>query len=158
MDNKANNKLKEEIEKVKKERDEYKNRYLRALADYSNFENRVVSEKGELVKSANTHLILKLLPLLDHLEKAEIFVKDQGLKIVKDDFVKVLKDLGLEEIDTVGKPFDPHVAEAVDVVAGEKNDIVTEVLRKGYRFAGKVLRVAQVKVSKKIEKNINTKL
>lgn len=158
MDNKSIHKLNSELEKVKKERDEYKNSYLRALADYSNFEKRVVSEKGELIKSANTQLILRLLPFLDHLEKAEIFIKDQGLKIIKDDFAKVLKDWGLEEIDMVGKPFDPHVAEAVDVVPGEKNDMVTEVLRKGYRFAGKTLRVAHVKVSKKSEKNIDSKL
>lgn len=128
---------------------DYKNKYLRALADYHNFEKRVSEEKQQIIKTANTQVILRLLPFLDHLEKAEVFVKDNGLKIVKDDFLKTLKELGLEELDVLGKPFDPHTCEALEVVAGEKDNVVAEVLRKGYKFQEKIIRVAQVKVSKK---------
>jgi len=131
----------------------YKSKYLRALADYQNFEKRVKEEKDQIIKNANGDLILRLLPFLDSLDKAEIFVKDEGLKLVRDQLLKVLVEAGLEEIPVLGKEFDPYSAEVVDMVEGEKDNIVVEVLRKGYKFNGKVLRVAQVKVSKKIVKN-----
>jgi len=138
-----------EIEKLKKEVDEYKNKYLRALADYQNFEKRIEQYKEEIKKTGEKQLILKLLPFLDNLEKAEFFVKDQGLKQIKDGFYQVLKSEALEELDVLGKEFDPATAEAVDIVMGEKENMVVEVIRKGYKFNDKILRVAQVKVSKK---------
>lgn len=139
----------EEIEKYKKVVEEYKNKYLRALADYQNSEKRFKEERSEIGKAANGILILQLLPFLDDLDKAEIFIKDPGLKMVKDKFHALLNNLGLEEIDVLGKEFDPHTSEAVDVVEGERDNIVAEALRRGYKYNGKVLRVAQVKVSKK---------
>lgn len=140
---------KKELEECKKNSEELKQKYLRALADYQNLEKRVREERVQIVQSANTHLILKLLPFLDSLDKAEIFVKDHGLKIVKDQFYKVLMDSGIEEIVVIGKEFDPYTAEVVDVVEGEKDNMVVEVLRKGYKFQDKILRIAQVKVTKK---------
>jgi molecular chaperone GrpE len=142
-------KLKKLIEEQKKQIEEYKTKYLRALADYQNLEKRINLEKQELIKMANKNLLLKILPIVDDLEKAEIFVKDDGLKLVKDNFLKFLKNEGVEEIEVLGKEFDPQLAEAVEVVKGEKDNIVVEVLRKGYRLGDKILRVAQVKVAKK---------
>ena len=142
-------KLKKLIEEQKKQIEEYKTKYLRALADYQNLEKRINLEKQELIKMANKNLLLKILPIVDDLEKAEIFVKDDGLKLVKDNFLKFLKNEGVEEIEVLGKDFDPQLAEAVEVVKGEKDNIVVEVLRKGYRLGDKILRVAQVKVAKK---------
>lgn len=150
MDKKKKENKNLEIEKLKKEIDEWKNKYLRALADYQNFENRIKEERLVLIKTANLNLILRLLPFLDNLEKAEIFVKDQGLKIAKDHLFQTLKEVGVEEIEVLNKPFDPVTAEAIEIVKGDKDDIVVEVLRKGYRLGEKILRVAQVKVSKKI--------
>lgn len=144
-----NKKLKEEIEKLKKEKDEYKNSYLRALADYHNLEKRIQEEKANLAQMAQAQLILKFLPFSDNLEKAQEFVKDEGLKLIKDNFLKALQEAGLEEVIVLGKPFDPRLCEAIDVVEGNQDNIVVEVLRKGYMFGGKVLRAAQVKVSKK---------
>lgn len=144
-------KLREELEKEIKLNEECKYKYLRALADYQNLEKRFHDERGELYQSANKNLILKLLPLLDSLDKAEIFIKDEGLRIVKEQFQKTLQEEGLEELDVLGKGFDPYTAEVVDMVEGEKENIVVEVLTKGYQSNGKVLRVAQVKVSKKSE-------
>ncbi len=143
-------KLSEELEIVRKERDEFKNKYLRALADYQNYERRVIEEKRQQSEELTANFVLKLLPFLDHLEKAEIFVKDQGLKMIKDKFYNILSELGLEETQMIDKPFDPHFAEAIEVIEGKEDNIVKEVLRKGYRYNGRVLRVAQVKVSKKI--------
>lgn len=143
-------KLKQEIEKLKSESLENKNKYLRALADYQNLEKRSGDERIELFKIANQALLIKILPFLDNLEKAEVFIKDQGLKISKDHFVQILKEAGLEEIDLIDKDYDPNFAEAVDIVPGKEDNKVVEVLRKGYKFGGKLIRVAQVKVSKKL--------
>jgi len=137
-----------EINNLKRQAEEYKNKYLRALADYQNFEKRVGQEKEEIRNNANKLLIIRLLSFLDGLDKAEIFIKDANLKLVKDNFKKLLKDEGLEEIEVLNKDFDPYTAEVIDLVEGEKENIVVEVLRKGYLLNGKVIRVAQVKVSK----------
>ncbi len=137
-----------EIENLKRQAEEFKNKYLRALADYQNLEKRVDEERFELMKMANKNLLVKILPFLDNLEKAEIFIKDQGLKISKDNFLQILLDAGLEEIDILNRDFDPVSAEAVDIVPGKEENKVIEILRKGYKFGDKIIRVAQVKVSK----------
>jgi len=149
-DQKKIEKLEKEIKKLKKAVEENRNKYLRVLADYQNLEKRTTEEKKQLIESFKKEFFLKLLPFFDNLEKAEVFVKDTGLKIVKDQFLQFLKNEGVEEIDLLGKKFDPYLAEAVGVVSGDKDDIVVEILRKGYLIKGKVLRVAQVKVSKKV--------
>ncbi len=144
--------LNKQINDLKNQSDNFKNKYLRALADYQNLEKRIIEEKKELIKIANNQLILKLLPFLDNLEKAEVFIKDTGLKIIKEEFYKILAEFGLEELDVLNKSFDPNLAEAVEIVLGDDNNKVVEVVRKGYKIGDKILRVAQVKVSKKIEK------
>ncbi|MBI3620479.1 nucleotide exchange factor GrpE [Candidatus Roizmanbacteria bacterium] len=151
MDDKKQTKTKAtltEVERLKKENEEWKNKYLRALADYQNFEKRVRDEKNELIKIGVLNTVLRLLPFLDHIEKAEIFIKDAGLKMIREQFYGMLKEIGVEELPVAGKVFDPHLAEAVEVVPGEKANTVIGVFRKGYQFQGRVLRVAQVKVSK----------
>jgi len=141
-------KFTQEINILKKQAEEFKNKYLRALADYQNLEKRVSEEKFELMKMANKNLLIKILPFLDNLEKAEIFVKDEGLKISKNHFLQILKETGLEEINLLNKDFDPNLAEAIDIVPGKEDKKVVEILRKGYKFEDKIIRVAQVKVSK----------
>lgn len=140
----------QEMENLKQQVEEYKNKYLRALADYQNLEKRISDQRFELIKMANKNLLVKILPFLDNLEKAEIFVKDQGLKFSKDHFLQILKEAGLEEIEIIDKDFDPVSAEAIEIIPGKEENKVVEVLRKGYKFEDKIIRVAQVKVSKKI--------
>jgi|SRR3989339_84241 len=141
-------KLQLEIVSLKQQIDEFKNKYLRAIADYQNLEKRVGDERFELMKMANKNLLIKILPFLDNLEKAEVFIKDPGLKISKDHFLQILKEVGLEELDILNKDFDPISSEAIDIVPGKEDNKVVEVLRKGYKFEDKIIRVAQVKVSK----------
>lgn len=138
------------IEELKKLVEEYKHKYLRALADYQNFEKRVNEQKEEQIKNTTKKIVLNMLPFLDNLEKAEVFLKDEGLEMIKKQFQQALEKEGLKEIDVLGKEFDPHLAEAIDVVEGDKDNIITEVARKGYMLGDKVIRVAQVKVSKKL--------
>ena len=140
----------DEVEKLKKEVEEYKARYLRAIADYQNFERRAREEKNELMKSSQGRVLERLLPVLDFIDQAEIFVKDPGLKMVKDTFVKILQELGVKEIELLDKEYDPYTSEALEVVEGEKDNWVIGVLRKAYEFNGKVIRIGQVKVSKKV--------
>lgn len=143
-------KLKEEIQRLQNEKEEYKTKYLRALADYQNYEKRSTEARTVSEKNACKHLLLKLLPFLDHLEKAELFVKDEGLKLIKNQFDQTLRDTGLKEIEVIGKPYDPYTAEVVEVVQGNTDNVVTEVVRKGYMYGDEIIRVAQVKVSKKL--------
>ena len=141
--------MKLELEKAITERDDFKSKYLRALADYQNFERRMRDERTEISKIAQTSAVIRLLPFLDNLDQAEIFIKDKGLQMIKDQFYNTLKEMGLREIEMQGKEFDPHTAEAIDIVEGDTDNIIVEVIRKGYECDGKVLRPAQVKVSKK---------
>ena len=126
----------------------YKNNYLRALADYQNFEKRVGEQREDFIKSASKRIISKLLPLLNNLEKAEVFVKDPGLKLIKDELEKILKEEGLEELNVLGSIYNPEFAEAVEIIDGEQDNKIVEILRKGYKLNDKVIQVAQVKVSK----------
>lgn len=140
---------KQKKDALQEELEQYKAKYLRALADYQNFERRVREEKIELRNTANENFIRNLLPFLDSLDKAEVFIKDPGLNMIRGSFFQLLQAEGLKEIDLLGKQFDPYTAEAVELVDGEKENEVVEVLQKAYEYNGKVLRVGRVKVSKK---------
>ncbi len=135
----------------KVESEDFKTKYLRALADYHNFEKRVQDERTELIKYATKGLVLRLLTFLDNLNQAEVFIKDEGLALIKKQFEQLLENEGLKEIDILNKEYNPHVAEAVDTKEGEEDDRVIEILQKGYEFNGKIVRPAKVIVSKKIK-------
>lgn len=138
-----------DCEELKKQTLEFKDKYLRALADYQNFEKRINDEKNMIRQWSNKSLILKLLPFIDGLDSAQIFIKDNGLNAVRNAFLKVLSEEGVTVIDILNKPYDPVNAEVIEMVPGKDDGIVVEILRKGYMYKGKLLRVAQVKVSKK---------
>lgn len=146
---KKNVKSKEEIEELKRQVENYKNKYLRALADYQNYEKRVSEDKLAVRQNANRDLLLKMISIVDDLDKAHLFVKDEGLKLIREKFIKIIKDEGVEEMQLVGKEFDPNLAEAIELVEDDKENLVKEVIRKGYIYNDKLLRVAQVKVTKK---------
>jgi molecular chaperone GrpE len=141
--------LQEDLTKAKTDADESKKGYLRALADYQNLEKRVRDEKAEFSQVIQANMMSHLIPVLDNLYQAEIFIKDQGLKIVKDQLVNTLAEIGLKEIELMGKEYDPHTAEAIEVVDGEQDNIVVEVIKKGYMLGERVIRAGQVKVSRK---------
>lgn len=141
------------IENLKQEIEEWKSKYLRALADYQNLEKRVGGERQEIVKYAAGRVIHDLLAILDTLEKAEIHLKDPGLSLGVKNFRSVLEANGLKKIDVLGKKFDPLEMECIEVVGESRGDDVIEELRAGYKLGDKVIRVAQVKVGKKQIKN-----
>jgi molecular chaperone GrpE len=89
------------------------------------------------------------LPVVDTFLKAQAHLKDPGLDLAVRELLAVLEDEGVKRITTVGKSFDPHIMECVEVVEG-KDDVVVEEVAPGYRLHDKLLRVAHVKVGKKI--------
>ncbi len=130
----------------KKEIDDLTNRWKRALADYQNLEKRYEKEKSDFVQFANANLILKILGVLEHLEKAAAHLKDPGLDLVISEFKRVLATEGIEEIKSLGEKFNPDLMEAVGVVRGSPPEAVAEVVNKGYLLKEKVLIPAKVKV------------
>ena len=133
---------------VDEQTDEWKNKYLRALADYQNLEKRKSEEIGQVRRFAGEILLIKLLPVVDTFTRALVHVKDSGLGLALKELEAFLKNAGVEKMDVVGKPFNPQDMECIEVVDGEDN-IITEELLSGYTLHGKVIRVAQVKVGKK---------
>jgi len=136
------------VRELEKRNKELEAGWKRAVADYQNLQKRVSSEKEQLVRLANEALLEEILPVLDNLETVLQHIKDTGLEITVNQFRDVLRRVGVEEIDLLKKDFDPHLAEAVDVVEGDENK-VAEVVKKGYLYNDKVIRPAKVKVGKK---------
>lgn len=128
---------------------DYKDRYVRALADYKNLQRQVDEERKLIFAVATANVLEQILPTVDLLYKAEVFIKDPGMQMVKDQLLHVLKEFGLKEIELLGKPYDPHTAEVVGTIESEKEGEVLEVVRKGYMLADRVIRVGQVKVGGK---------
>lgn len=139
----------QEINKLRQELEEWKRRYLRAIADYQNLEKRVAQEQRDKIKLASKNIVFKILPILDILEKAESIVSDQGISFAVKLFRDVLREEQVEKTEVVGKKFDPNIMECIDVVSSDKEDEVVEEVRAGYTIFGKVIRVAQVKVGKR---------
>lgn len=132
---------------LQKEVEEWKNKYLRALADYQNLEKRSRAELEEARTFAAEVVLSRLLPAVDTLSKAKNHLKDPGLDLAFKEILAVLSEQGVEKMTVVGKRFNPHEMECVEVAEGKDSEVVAEVLP-GYRFRGKILRVAQVKVGK----------
>lgn len=125
-----------------------KDRLARALADYDNLVKRTEAEKSIWMSFARKDLLVKLLPIIDSLEKAQKHLKDPGLDLVLTEVKKVFESEGIIEIDTKGE-FDANLHEAIDIEAGGKKNMIAEVLQKGYKFTtGEVIRHAKVKVYK----------
>ena len=129
--------------------------YLRLAADFDNYRKRVAREQAELSQRANERLLHELLPVLDDLERAleaaaehEEAKLEEGVRLVHRSLLELVARHGLSEIDTAG-PFDPHVHEALLAQPGDgaEEGSVLQVLQKGYRLGGKVLRPARVIVA-----------
>lgn len=137
----------DQIEELQKQIEEWKNKYLRALADYQNLEKRVATEKSEIRAYAAESVIVKLLSIADTFERAQVHLQDPGLSLALKDLAAFFASQGVTKLETKGKPFDPEIMECIEVVDGE-DTIVVEETRSGYALHGKVIRVARVKVGK----------
>lgn len=131
--------------KQQEEIDVWKNKYIRALADYQNLEKRTDEEKQEVRMYATKLFLEKLMPVVDNLEMADEHIKDEGLSIAMKELHALLAKFGVEKIEVKGETFDPYRMECIELVEGEKNKVV-EVTSPGYVMHGKLLREAKVKV------------
>ena len=147
------------VAEAQRERDEYLDHLRRERAEFENFRKRATKERMDALDRGAEGVLAKLLHVLDTFGFAlasaqERDAEDQlakGVQMVHAELVNVLSSVGLEEVDGVGSTFDPMHHEAMlQVEADEPVDepVVVEVLRPGYRFKGRVLRPASVKVAK----------
>ena len=143
-----------EEQKAKEELDNMSDRLKRLMAEFDNFKKRTAKEREMLYSSILGDIANKLLPVLDNLEKAanaetEDTNYKQGIDLVLKQYQDLLKSLGIQEIESIGKTFDPELHEAVSMVTdeglGEKE--IKEEFRKGYKIGERVIRHAMVIVA-----------
>ena len=149
------------VEQVRTAND-YLNTLQRVTADFDNFRKRNDKEREAVICYANEKLILKLLDVLDNLERGLAAGKEnraegdpfyEGVRLIHVQFNRILMDEGLAPIDETGVKFDPYRHEAMMRVVNNEydDDTVTGVLLKGYSLRNKVIRPAQVQISRKEE-------
>jgi molecular chaperone GrpE len=132
---------------VARERDEYLDALRRLQADFENYKKRMVRQQTEHLERAAEQLVGKLLPVLDTADLAVAHETSDALVQLRSSLSEALSREGLERIEPVGEPFDPAVADAVAHEPGDGGPMtVVEVMRAGYRWKGRVLRPAMVKV------------
>ncbi len=147
QDDQVEKKVSEQSEDLTRQTEEWKNKYLRALADYQNLEKRSSDHVQEARKFSSEIILSRLLPVVDTFEKVKMHMKDVGFDLAMKELHAVLSEQGVERIDVLGKPFNPHEMECIEVVEGPNGEVVEELLP-GFRLYDKILRVAQVKVGK----------
>ena len=144
----------EEVDEKDQQIEDLKNSLTRIQADFINFKNRTQKEKSQSIALANEGLILRLLPIVDDLDRAlqqktENNEFSKGIEMIAGNLMETLKNEGLEEVPSVGEEFDPNFHHAV--IMEESKDIkpnhIIETLQKGYTLNDKVIRPSMVKVS-----------
>ncbi|CUA79948.1 nucleotide exchange factor GrpE [Anoxybacillus suryakundensis] len=147
----------EKIAQLEAKLAETENRFLRLHADFDNYRRRVRLDMEAAEKYRAQSLVADLLPILDNFERAlQVQVEDekaksllQGMEMVYRALIEALKKEGVEVIESVGKPFDPHVHQAVMQVDDQNYEpnTVVEEFQKGYKLKDRVIRPAMVKVN-----------
>ncbi len=158
--------LKKRLEDKEKEAKENYERLLRIAADLENYKRRAAKEKESWTKFANEDLLRVILPFIDNLERSvnhaqkalDTGVLIEGVRLTLRQLLQALSKFGLSSFESVGKPFDPAVHEAMLVVETDKVEPnqVTEEFQKGYLLNDRLLRPATVSVSKPFEKEART--
>jgi molecular chaperone GrpE len=124
----------------------------RAIADYQNLMRRTQEERIKMIKMASRSVVEAILQPLEHLFLAKEQLKDKGLEMVYQQFQRALAEEGLEEIQVMGKEFDPHTMEVVDKQQVEDHNQVGKVIKitqRGYTLNGDVVRHAKVIIGEK---------
>lgn len=148
-----------QLAKAKAQVEEYKDKYLRQLAEFDNYRRRVIKEKADLIKNGGEKVISAILPILDDFDRANetlgkmgegASAEKKGVELIIEKFVKILKQQGLEKMDVVGKPFDVDFHEAVAMVPGQPDELkgkVIDCVLAGYMLNDKVIRHAKVAIA-----------
>lgn len=148
-----------QLAKAQAQVEEYKDKYLRQLAEFDNYRRRVIKEKADLIKNGGEKVISAILPILDDFDRANetlgkmgegASAEKKGVELIIEKFVKILKQQGLEKMDVVGKPFDVDFHEAVAMVPGQPDELkgkVIDCVLAGYMLNEKVIRHAKVAIA-----------
>lgn len=141
-----------------KQNAELNDKILRLNAEMANMRRHAMEDKERFMKYEGEEILTKLLPIVDNFERAIALEQStneelnkflEGFKMIYANLLSVLKSFGVEEIEALGKPFDPSKMEAVltESIVEEEPNVVLDVLQKGYIYKDKVLRPAMVKVN-----------
>ncbi len=151
--------LKQQLEQEQSKAAEYLDNWRRAAADLANYRKRMEREASEITRAANADLIRRLLPILDDFDRAfqtiPADLRDltwvDGMDLIARKMRAILEAEGLKSIEALGKPFDPHLHEAVvhEETDRYEDGLVIGELQKGYMLNDRVLRPTLVKVAKK---------
>lgn len=155
-------KVESEVEKLKRECSEYKDKYLRQLAESENMRKRLQKERQEISQYAAESVIVDFLNPIDHMENALKFTEQMsnevkhwaiGFNMILTQFKDALSNNGVKPFESMGKKFDPHLHEAIEMVATDEYvpGIVVEESVRGYKMGDKIIRAARVKVSKALQ-------
>jgi molecular chaperone GrpE len=151
--------LQQALAEEKEKAENYLASWQRCQADFVNYKQRAEQEKSEIIEFANSTLVSNLLPIMDDLERAFASVPadlgesnwTEGIRLIYNKLKTSLEAQGLTEIEARGKPFDPHLHEAIMQQNG-KEGMVIEELQKGYKFKEKVIRPSLVTVGRGIKR------
>jgi molecular chaperone GrpE len=145
--------LSSQLDQARREAIEYKDRYLRARADYDNFKKRAERDAQDIIRRGKTDFILKVIDAIDDFERAMASNTDgstlkDGLSLTLKKLAGVLEAEGLSPIKALGEPFDPAFHEAVAVCEDDvEGETVSDELRRGYTFCGSTIRPSVVRVA-----------
>ncbi|MEG2458011.1 MAG: nucleotide exchange factor GrpE [Bacilli bacterium] len=138
---------------------ELSDKNIRLSAEFVNYRNRTQIETSDLLKYEGVDFIKNLLPIVDNFERAimmdntdlsdEVSKFLEGFKMIYSSLMSILEENEIKAIDALGHEFDPTCMEAVltDNIKEKPANVVLEVLQKGYKYKGKVIRNAMVKVN-----------
>jgi len=145
-----------EMAKLTADLEELRQSMLRSQADFANYRKRIEKERFEDSKRATARVIEGLIPVIDGFEhalaahrEAEYENYRKGFELIYKQMLDNVTKLGVERLDPVGKPFDPHLHQAMDrtETTEEKDGTILQVFQPGYVFHGRVLRPAMVRVA-----------
>jgi len=145
------------VEELKKQNEELNDKYVRLAAEFDNYRKRTSKEKLELIGTASENVIKDLLPVIDDFERAlaelekreESKADFEGVGLIYNKLLKSLQQKGLNEIEAIGAEFNTDEHEALTNIPVEDDSQkgkVIDVIQKGYRLNGKVIRFARVVV------------
>jgi len=147
--------IEEEAKNLKAELDHVRDIYLRKLAEFDNFRKRVEREREEIRLAGVEEMVRELLPVLDNFERALQHAEDdsgafrEGVEMIAKQLWDTLERRGVQELNPVGKPFDPELHEAVQRVEDGQHPpgTVAWVMLKGYAMGDRLVRPAMVGVA-----------
>ena len=148
-------KCEKQIEELTAEAADYKDKWYRTAAEFENYKKRMAETRRVAYDDGKTEAITKILFIGDNLDRALSYSIDdstkEGLNMLLKQYGEVLSSLGLEVIDPTDEPFDPNLHEAIftkDCDEGQEAGLVDSVFLKGYKMGNKIIRYAQVVVTK----------